>query len=1423
MNTFLKLFFLLLFASLSVLAGPSSPLTDTERQQIRIFGYSMLARGRLLTPPVGAISPTVRKTQKVIDEMVDELYPELRAGGVHIVVNIYGSSILNAWARLLDPKTDGSQEYNWLKSKSNNGQIWPLRKAWGFRNDGKPIFEIGLTSALIENCDSKDELAFYLGHELRHVKEGHVDPKENVTEHMDAWWSSQSNEIVADDGSLESMVGKYELSAAVTAMEKVYPSQKESKEIAEAVNRAFNSGTASHHSEGLRLSTLQAGVEHRKRFDKRAAARPLTPMPDIIRYDFKREIHSQSQKSALEWLAKLNGVVDRFKRSGDSKANQVVTFFDIMHEEQRKSDDNVFRLMNSELKYKLKKFLLENTLGDDAFTLSDFRNYRYREDSLRRMGSRMTLMRFFFGSEEGRKFVGDLAKLSPFWAQFTSYWSTMDSFKLNHFSFGTNQSIGVGEIKIYIDFLSQNNPSNISDSLRERLKSEFLGAISAEHSSTFYQEDENGRIRFFDFVLGTLWSDEREAKDPQWAAQLKKAFEPHVRYYVPTALGRIREKGILSCKDCVSFYQAFTPQEMAEAVEVLESELKNDPVPEAPADSEIVYAYLFEKYQNDRAMTFKLITQLAGFGHLPLLGPVMSEKLSAYSKDEILSVVLNGRYLHKSDLLQLWFRTPVGRKAFQTTHVDELKIIIENLGLSRFDRWGAEIEPVFELFASYVSEFKNSKELIKAYIDLMKKGESGFTLRPDLQRAFTGPLQNAINQFPIQERFEQLKETRLWAALGSDFVGRSVALYTRQLQFPLLSKKIEQTLEALPLRKEWPEAFQVFRNDLAKSEQVQPSEIHSAFPPDQRSSSEKVADHINLIRGLSSFSSFVKDLSPEQQLEMIEFVMGRQNQQPQAMKDATKIINADFGLKIAKYDIEMAFLGLKDKLQFQSPLERALVINTVLAGKNSVLSSPQGLQSLMDHILKPVSPKNRAVAEVLLKALMKAEGQSKSLILSYILAQKPSSDGQLLTEALVLRSLLDAYGAPGVKLAQYLAFTSEFKQFESALEEYQDAAMPISHYDALVLIQKHLGEQWDSSKYQIVGIRGSGSVNIAIEYKNLETGKSEILTILRDEIETKTKEDFRRFNLLVDALTASADKEKFEFITGLLRLIEKSVSLEFDKQHSFEMQKGVQELYRQNFDGWQVQSVDAFEVMKDRGIRMEKAPGVGARQVLKENPEVYNSAMRALMRVEYGILRGLNGASSTPIPMHANPDFHNGQVLIDPVRKIVTILDFGQAVKISNVEREFALDILAIISGIESASSSMNLLQKNAKIFGHQELNLDEAKIRAILAKKDKMEVFVHLISYLERQGFETPLPTVHWLLGANRLAKLGKNVGISIERSFGWLLGMRKVTTTVNAAKSFVDKIINWGRQTPASAGLHLQCHAAQNSRKSGGPGLKL
>jgi hypothetical protein len=280
---------------------------------------------------------------------------------------------------------------------------------------------------------------------------------------------------------------------------------------------------------------------------------------------------------------------------------------------------------------------------------------------------------------------------------------------------------------------------------------------------------------------------------------------------------------------------------------------------------------------------------------------------------------------------------------------------------------------------------------------------------------------------------------------------------------------------------------------------------------------------------------------------------------------------------------------VRDEMQLRSELERSALVNSFLTGPTGLLSVNGNLDVVTDRIVAALAPENRELGRIILEALYQAEGSKKSLFLSYVLAQK--SDTGRLSEALVLKSILDAYGVPGVKLAQYLAFTDEFKVFKSTLDTYQDAAMPISYYELLLLIQERLGEKWSSEKFRIVEILGTGSVNIAVEYVDLRTGEPGVLNISRKDITTKTSEDFHRMERLLQALSQHPQHgPKFDFVVGLMGIIKNSVSLEFDKKHAFEVQKEVQDLYNREVNGWKVRTVDAYS-QEGMTIMMQKAPG----------------------------------------------------------------------------------------------------------------------------------------------------------------------------------------------------------------------------------------
>ena len=97
------------------------------------------------------------------------------------------------------------------------------------------------------------------------------------------------------------------------------------------------------------------------------------------------------------------------------------------------------------------------------------------------------------------------------------------------------------------------------------------------------------------------------------------------------------------------------------------------------------------------------------------------------------------------------------------------------------------------------------------------------------------------------------------------------------------------------------------------------------------------------------------------------------------------------------------------------------------------------------------------------------------------------------------------------------------------------------------------------------------------------------------------------------------------------------------------------------------------------------------------------------------ILGVIPDRGSATLPLFANSDFHDGQVLIDVKNKTITILDFGQAVWITNEERANAVEILHVISGAESAKEAAVIL--NQVLDKTSKTRFTELEIAALLKK----------------------------------------------------------------------------------------------------------
>lgn len=1398
---FIKFILLLFLSAGSIPVFATNYLTSKkisyeDHTEIKEFANVMSAAGfgSLMNPPLGYLSPAVQQTQALLTAMVHELVPSLKTDGVHVVVNIYASARNNAFVRIMHPGVKGSREHWWDENQRFSRKPWPVRKAWGIPKDGKPIYEIGITSAMIESVTTLDSLAFVLGHELKHLTEGHPDPKEKLEDLLRHRWDSQAREGVADTGSLEYMVGKYELEAALTILDLLHPRKEEQDKLREAIYEALVAGKKSHHSEGLRYTLVQTKILSLRNETEKAAKRPEKPLPDFV-HQFKREARVRIKEKKKWWVGNVEGIFEQLESNYESKKDRVNN---LLHEILRhlpEGETNPLGLLSSETKFRLKKFMIENSAGANSWTFEDFL-IDYRKNSSIRTG----VIASFMSSKEGLKFLNDLGQISPEWRKFSVFWSSMESFeRFSGFDFH--------ELERFVESLGAHNPLNMLESVRVQMQEQLIKSISEANVDSLDNNRTSGRGNLSDFLQNHLDKTELPNRDPEWLMRLQNAFMPHLRDLIADGIASIRSLGILN-NESPLFIKYFSSSELGLALEVIEreiSEVERVYSSNLTPDSIFIIGELLRKYQNNPKKLLELIDKTYMLQNNESVRKVLIESIAKLTQYLTPAEAIEKLDFYYRDFTALWLETIEGRRFLSELSFDEMLKLFDSLKvvgeLSSNDFWpndqlGTHTEIWFELLSRYFKNYENNSDLIKIYVRLTQLGGKGFVLNPRLMILFKAPLLNALSRLTLQERIKQLNQKELWLVLGPEYVGEQASLYASQRKERKLADRVKATMDEISLQKEWPEAFRFFREKFAEKMNLQPSNVHNVFPKDERSDTERARDHDTFVRALSAFSTFVKDLKRESQIDIIEYMMGRQDQFPEEFEKASKRIEKDLSNNLARIFLNGAnlrtfFMQLREKLQLQSPLERAFTINTVLAGNNSILSTQEGHSLLMNHILEPITEEIRPLVQTVLNGILEAEGRNKTLILSYILAQKPIGHENKMTEAMVFRSVLDFYGVPTQKVAQYLAFISAFKQFAEAFESYQDAAMPISYYEALELVQKQLGKKWDPKKYRITNIIGSGTVNIAIEYENLETQKREVLTISRDQIKTKTKEDFRRFRALIKSLMNSENRETFEFLDGLLGIVERSVSLEFNKEHGFKMQKGVLPIYRRSVEGWTVQSVDAFEVIGKFGIRMEKAPGVGATKLLHDDPAAYNSAMRALMTVEYQMLRGVVGKETSPIPLFANSDFHDGQVKIAVQGKIVTILDYGQYVEISNAEREFALDLLMIASRKLDDASAFQLLEKNIKLFSSKKIDLDPKELSKILRSADTMEVFVYLVSYLERVGFEVPLSVVHWQFGADRLTKLGGKIGVPLRKSIDWLLNMRKSGVSlsdINAANVGID-----------------------------------
>lgn len=736
-----------------------------------------------------------------------------------------------------------------------------------------------------------------------------------------------------------------------------------------------------------------------------------------------------------------------------------------------------------------------------------------------------------------------------------------------------------------------------------------------------------------------------------------------------------------------------------------------------------------------------VLSKLAVLGHDPELS---LETATSLSSDEFLAILQNAENVVE--------RSKIVREVTGDTG---LEVVGTDAGTFLLDGFLA-VETSFETIDEFYDLAKRTAELSPGAI------ESRSDTRGRMANALYARLQKIEDSARLKE---WLGKERVLDTLKPEQTSNLLTTLLGDLNQPgsdaaALGAAVRDLDTTFKLKEKHGLAYVLLRDSVTETRKLQPGNLDQVFPPDESGPVDHLAQFKAQLAGLSGLIAMTRNHSPKEQLATIEYLMGRSEDMPKFLEEASE--NQSLG------PVAQVIRNARQSLLDSDIAVRVMIANSFLAGPNGLLQQEGGKDAVLGHFLANVTEKSLKLARPITQAILVSQGDADSLAVAVVLGQRPKKrgDSSKLTEADILSRVFDSYGVPGIKMKQYLAFTSQFAQYREAFESAQDAANPLNYFETVRLIQTRFGNDWPAD-LEVDRVLGSGSVNVAIRYTNKTTGKREVVSLGREAIEEQTNYDFARFNKFVDALTATDEgRANFGFIKGLTGIIEDSVELEFDKEAVKDVQKAAYETYKHSFkDGWTLRSIDAYQV-KNLGLFMEEAKGTTARKILTRKPELYKQAMRHMAEAEFNLLKGRDSSGNlVPRPNFANPDIHDGQVLIDEENKTVTVLDFGQAVPISNKERELALDLMVVLGKLNFAGGAAKLLNKRFFPNARKGEGITKDDIKALRkGSTQKMDMFIRLLALISERGARVPLSTVHWILALNRQYVLGEKLDQGIK-----------------------------------------------------------
>ncbi len=169
------------FALSTIVPVPKSPTAEEKEVLIKLGNRVRSGMGTLLTPARGSIRNDVKAARVELWRITMNLRGnEITEKKLNLVINIYDAGV------------DNASMSNLLLNYKKGGQTHLItRSLLGFTQNNEPIYELAVSSQILNLFTSEDEIALIIGHELAHLLQGHVEEIGSNEEMTLWWWSSQ--------------------------------------------------------------------------------------------------------------------------------------------------------------------------------------------------------------------------------------------------------------------------------------------------------------------------------------------------------------------------------------------------------------------------------------------------------------------------------------------------------------------------------------------------------------------------------------------------------------------------------------------------------------------------------------------------------------------------------------------------------------------------------------------------------------------------------------------------------------------------------------------------------------------------------------------------------------------------------------------------------------------------------------------------------------------------------------------------------------------------------------------------------------------------------------------------------------------------------------------------------------------------------